>query len=206
MKMTALAASLISAGLASLITAAVVERHMLKGIDEKLQQELDRSVEYLVLAKKAKPTEEYVEKRVGRTFDITKPSLDEVAAKNQKVRYDTIVNKAGYLPEEEPAEDEVEVCDTLGELFPISTEEFMENESGYMQCQVTYFADGGVLDEHGDVVENWNDLIGWAKPPFGELSGEPNIVYLRNVRLRREIEVVYDDANAADILAEPGSE
>lgn len=207
MKMTALAASLISAGLASLITAVVVERQMLKDFDEQLERELQESVDFLVERGKAEPTEEYQEKHklvFGSAFQ--KPSLDELVAKNQKVRYDAVINKSGYSPNEEPPEGELDVTEDLGDLYPISTEEFMENESGFMQCQVTLFADGGVADELGEVVEDWRDLIGNARPPFGELSGEPNIVYLRNQKLRREIEVVFDEANYADILAEPGRE
>jgi hypothetical protein len=99
----------------------------------------------------------------------------------------------------------VEVCETLPEIHAITTEEFMENESGYLQSSITYFADGGVLDENGELVVAHQDLIGDAVPPFGQLSGEPHIVYLRNTKRRQEFEVIQDDANAADILTTPGS-
>lgn len=207
--MATLAASLISAGLATIITAHVVEKQMLKEFDERLERELEASVTFLEETGKAEATEEYEQHRevFGTKFDLTKPSPDEVLNKNQKVRYDAVVKGEGYSyhSDDKPPEGEIEMAEELGEIHAISTDEFMENESGYLQSTMTYFADGGVLDEDNELVVDFEDMIGTARPPFGELSGEPHIVYLRNTRLRREFEVIEDDANAADILAEPGT-
>lgn len=221
MKLSTLATALISAGIATIITAKVVEKQMLEVLDERVQQELEASVVFLETTGQAEATEEYEERReaFSTKSGITKPSLDDLAAnKNQRTRYDQIIKGAGYSGDEgataedgtvmvaEPqVEGAMQTQPGLPDIHPISTDEFMENESGFMQLSVTYFADGGVLDEHGDIVDDFRDLIGAEMPPFGQLSGEPHIVYLRNTRLRREIEVIHDpEANAADILADPG--
>lgn len=205
-KMLMLAASLFSAGVATLVTATVVERKMVKEFDERLQRELAASVDFLVKTEKAEPTEEYQEKHkqiFGTKFDISKPPIDEVA-KNQKVRYDAIVKSESYSPSKSEEEDEEDAIDK-GEIYTLSMEEFMENKSEYFQQTLTYFADGGVLDSDGEFVVDWKDMIGPGVPPFGMNSGEAHIVYLRNERLRQEYEVVRDEANAADILAGPGN-
>lgn len=201
-----LAASLISAGLASIITAHFVEKKLLKEFDERLERELAASVEFLEETGKAEPTEEYRQqedhkKVFGTKFDLSKPPLEEVVNKHQRVRYDQIIKSNGYTEDETPPEGEVDPgCDTLGEIFTISTDEYMDNESGFLQSTLTYCSDGGVLDEDGDLVAAHVDLIGDAVPPFGKESGEPHVCYLRNVKLRREFEVIRDEARAADIL------
>jgi len=210
-RISTLAASLISAGLATVITAKVVETVLEKEFEERLERELTASVEFLEETGKAEPTEEYQEKHkqvFGTKFDLEKPPLDELA-KNEKVRYDQIVKS--YTSSKDVVTDEegktmidgVEVCDTLPDIHAISTDEYMENESGFLQSTLTYCADGGVLDEDGDLVVDHVDMIGNAIPPFGQLSGEPHVVYLRNTKTRREYEVIQDEANAADILADP---
>lgn len=221
MKLATLATALISAGIATIITAKVVEKQMLSELDERVQRELEASVVFLETTGQAEPTEEYQEQHkqiFGTKFAGEKPSLDDLANKNQRTRYDQIIKGSGYSGDETVTADDGTVMaaepqvegsmqsqSELPDIHPISTDEFMENESGFMQMSVTYFADGGVLDEHGDVVADFRDMIGTEMPPFGKLSGEPHIVYLRNTRLRREIEVIHDpEANAADILADPG--
>jgi len=215
MKMHILAASLISAGLASLVTAKVVENKMNKEIDERVAREVSASVEFLEKIGVAKPTDEYQEKHkqvFGTRFE---ESDDPRVGTNEKVRYDKIVK--GYVSStdvvtaddgtmmmaEVQHEGGVEACDTLPDIHAITTDEFMANESGFLQSSLTYFADGGVLDEDGDLVVDHVDLIGDAIPPFGQLSGESHVVYLRNTKKQLEFEVIQDDANAADIIS-PG--
>jgi hypothetical protein len=212
MKLSTLAVSLISAGLATIITAKVVEKQMLEVLDERVQEEVEASVTYLESTGKAEATEEYEEQRTqlfGTKFNPVKPSLDEVANKNQKIRYDAIVKSAGYSPDETAvsddgdvmkAEGELEVTSTLGDIHPISVDEYMANESGFMQSTITVYADGGVLDEDFDIIPGYQDLIGGGTPPFGEA----HVVYLRNNKLRKEYEVIQEDVTAAEILAETG--
>lgn len=219
MKMTTLAVSLISAGIATLITAKVVEKQLLAEFDERMEKELAASVNFLEQTGRAEPTEDYENQHkmlFGTKFDATKPSVEDLVNKHQKVRYDQIVRREGYSPEGavqaedgslmtgEVQEEAAEV-EMLSDIHAITLEEFMENESGFLQSTLNYFDDGGVLDEDGDLVVGHVDMIGEGEPPFGELSGETHIVYLRNTKIRREFEVVKEEGNAADILQAPGS-
>lgn len=80
--------------------------------------------------------------------------------------------------------------------------------SEYPQSVLTVFADGGVLDEAGSFVAAHTDLIGVGPYPFGEMSEDDSVVYIRNKKLEREFEVIKDDQNAADFLSPdlPGGE
>lgn len=183
----------------------IADKKLRQEYDEKLQQELDASVKYLEDRGKAEPTEVYQEKRRAANVDISKPSLEEVVAERQRIAYHKIARSEGYSPEtpQEDDPDDKVIVQSPNEVVTIGRDEFLDNESGFDQESITYFADGGVLDDHGELVVDFETLIGSGEPPFGELSGEPHVVYLRNTRLRREFEVIRDDANAADILADP---
>lgn len=127
-----------------------------------------------------------------------KPPLEDIVARNETTQYNTPVN-----PVEEPEED------LSGEEEPyqdpdvsvIGRDLFMENTSEWTQDTLTYFADDGVLDVGGDFVEDHVNLIGPNKPPFGQMSEDANVVYLRNKRIQREFEVIFDPGNASDFLA-----
>lgn len=200
-KMT-IGVSMIVAGITAVVVEALTEKRLLEEFDLKFQEELDKSVDYLVEMKKAAPTEEYVETRkiVGATVDLAKPSPEEIVNKNQKTRYDKIIRDESYEPEEAlvpPIEDGPTI-------YSITTDEYVANESGYLQSTLTYTSDGVCLDEENDYVEDWEDMIGNAKPPFGENSGEAHVVYLRNDKMRQEFEVIHDpDISAADMLGDP---
>lgn len=205
-KMSTLAASLISAGLASILTVYLLEKQMLKEVDERVQAEVEASVNFLVDSGRAEQVivdDEEARELHAEVFGTAR-TKDDRQGKNQRVRYDKVVRSRGYSDEAEDP-DEVEACEIVEEIHTISTEEFMANENGWPQSSVSYFADGGVLDEIGELVVDFEDLIGSGVPPFGLQSGEPHVVYLRNTKLQREFEVIQDEANAADILATPGT-
>lgn len=184
----------------------IAEKKLQKEYDERLERELDASVTFLEERGKAEPTEEYKERRTAATVNIKKPSLDEVVAERQRTAYHTIVSSEGYSPEtpQEDDPDDKVIVQREDEVEVIGRDEFLDNESGYDQDSITYYADGAVLDDHGELVVDFESLIGPGVPPFGQSSGESHVVYLRNKRLKREFEVIRDeDTNAADILADP---
>lgn len=221
-RLAVLAASLVSAGLATLITSEVVERQMLKDYDDRLQKELEASIEHLKMyVSTPRPTEEVGakglkgEQPVSNNYNVTvinpaegqtmAEAVEEARKSNQLVRYDKVVQNS-FVGEDISDEDLAEAIDEDElEIYAIPTEDFMENENGWLQASISYYADGGVLDDQGEIVVDWQDMIGNTVPPFGMLSDEPHVVYLRNVKLKREFEVIKDDAKAADILADPAS-
>ncbi len=129
-----------------------------------------------------------------------KPSLDELAVRNQKTAYHKMIEESVYagavLDQEEKEADYVDDNITI-----IAKADFIENENEYGQMQLTYFSDGGVLDDMNEIVERPEDLIGAAVPPFGMLSDEDTVVYVRNDKRKEEYEVVKDDGKASDFLS-----
>lgn len=205
-----IAVALISAGLGLIIGEHLTEKRLLEDFDIRLEQELEASVTYLEETGRAEPTEEYEERRVASTFDLTKPTIESLTEQNQRVRYDAIVRRE-YAGGDDTSDEDLK--DSLKQglvgklpsdyLETISTEEYMSEESGYDQMSYTYTGDGILLDEDNTPIEDQIERIGAGDPPFGDGSGEPHVVYIRNNILREEYEVIHDpDVSAADLLKE----
>ena len=75
--------------------------------------------------------------------------------------------------------------------FNIHQDEFALNESAYDQVTYVYYDGDDVLaDEHGEKVENTDDLVGDRNlTRFGHGSDDMNIVHIRNSVLELEMEV-----------------
>lgn len=78
--------------------------------------------------------------------------------------------------------------------YVISKEEFGENEDSYEQVTITYFVgDDVVMDEKEEVIENQDEVVGEDNLlRFGDGSGNPHIVYIRNEKLTLDFEVIKD--------------
>lgn len=137
--------------------------------------------------------------------DADKPSLEQLAQQNQKTRYDKILQEEQYDtttpdPEEplvpeggwDPGED--------GDIVVIGKDLFIPNVSGFEQSTLTWFQDGAVVDTESNYVEEHERLIGSNRPPFGQMSDDENIVYIRNKKIQAEYEVIQDPGNASDFL------
>ena len=204
------------AGAATGIGAYFASKKSAVVYEERLAKELQESINFLVQTQFAPAgikamTEETVSENEAEVEDFNtdfdpdgtlvfpepkKSPLDELA-KNQQTRYDKVMTEQEYetavLPPE-PAYDNPDIS-------VISYDIFVENGSEYEQSSLTYFADRGVLDEIGDFVDEPMSLIGEQTPPFGDMSGDPAIVYLRNKKLKREFEVISDPGNASDFVS-----
>lgn len=131
-------------------------------------------------------------------------TLDELKAKNHVTRYDKILTEEEYK-EPEPEEQVLRVGDTSWDpgnedISVISRDIFLENTSEFDQATLTYFQDDGVVDEGSEFVPEHELLIGIGKPPFGQMSEDANIVYIRNKGIQTEYEVIQDPGNATDFL------
>lgn len=122
-----------------------------------------------------------------------KPPLDDLA--KQRVRYDKIMTENEYK------EPEPEAAPENPDISVISVDLYNSNVSEFEQTTLTIFADGGVIDISGDLVLEHTELIGLPPYPFGEMSEDPDAVYIRNKKLEREFEVLRDGGNAAEFLA-----
>lgn len=73
--------------------------------------------------------------------------------------------------------------------YVISSDEFFENEPDYIQTQLTYFEDDGVLADTSDKPCD-EYIVGEENlQKFGHGSRDPNIVYIRNEAMDMDFEV-----------------
>lgn len=83
--------------------------------------------------------------------------------------------------------------------FVVHKDEFAENEDIAGQYTWTYFAGDSVLaDERGVQIDNADEIVGLENlEKFGHGSGDADTVFVRNVRLRMDIEIVKSDGKHA---------
>lgn len=78
---------------------------------------------------------------------------------------------------------------TRGVPYIIHKEEFFENELGFTQETVTYYAGDDIMTDQRDTpVYNYLGMMGDLR--FGHGSKDPTVVYIRNEELRMEWEVL----------------
>lgn len=119
-----------------------------------------------------------------------------------------LATKEGYVPEidreeEWVAESSIET-DRVDEDLPhiISMDEFSEGEHDYLQPQLTYYAGDGVLvDERDDKIDDVDEVVGWDNlKKFGHLSGDDDLVYIRNHMMDKDFEVYRSHKKYSDMI------
>lgn len=80
---------------------------------------------------------------------------------------------------------------TAEDPYVIHLEEFKNDEMGYTQVTITYYAGDDIMTDEQDVpIYGYLALTGELK--FGHGSGDPNVVYIRNETTETEMEVIRD--------------
>lgn len=97
-----------------------------------------------------------------------------------------------FADEEEDWDYDVEVTnrnEKRGLPYVIHRDEFWSEEMDYLQSTLYYYEGDDILvDDDNAPVYNHKDIVGELK--FGHGSKDPNIVFVRNDRLRAEYEIV----------------
>lgn len=85
----------------------------------------------------------------------------------------------------------------------ISMQEFLEEEElPYSKVSLTYYeADGVVADERDEVVSQPGGLAGDFASHFGRDEGDPNVIYVRNNRLKIDMEITKMEVSYAQHVA-----
>jgi hypothetical protein len=184
----------------------IAEKKLSVEFDERLQKETAGMREFYQVAKKPFATpQEAASALVQNGSDPEESTVDQA---NMKVAYHKIVKK-NYDSEE--SEEELAVEAEPGPEDPLRTtveqnlfedgapriitqEEFMTNESQYVQGNLTYYQSDSVLsDERDDVIEDQDATVGvknltmFGHPNSG--SSDANIIHIRNPRLQMEFEI-----------------
>ena len=85
------------------------------------------------------------------------------------------------------------------EPYVISSEDFFRNEDELDQQTLTFYEADKVLSDPQDrSIEDKRGTVGDHILNFGHLSGDPNVVYVRNDRLQLMFEVVRDPGSFAE--------
>jgi hypothetical protein len=76
--------------------------------------------------------------------------------------------------------------------YIISVEDFMLNEKEFTQRTLTYYQGDDTLTEDDEVIEDSVrlKLVGTHLSDFGQMSNDPNAVYIRNLPLKQDLEIV----------------
>lgn len=108
-------------------------------------------------------------------------------------------NNGGSIDGTEPVGSITLITDdeTIGVFIPdpnaitiISSDDFSDNQDDYEVVELSYYADDIVIGEDDNIIPDPEDIVGDALVSFGMLSGDPDIVYVRNPKTRALYEIV----------------
>lgn len=148
----------------------------------------------------------------GQYFEgVGRPDLAALAKKYNE----------GVVEETEPAGTVTLIADdeviatipvpSVDDIQIISAEDFNNNADDFETVDLTYYADEIMVGEDDNIIPSPEDIIGNdALVSFGMLSGDPDIVYVRNPKTRALYEIVRMsvkyaiDADADEIVPRKG--
>ena len=133
---------------------------------------------------------EEVEEVVEETIDRVQDMIKEHDNKKEHINYNKLVQNYN------PSKNVVEYDDP----FIIDPSEFGENDD-YDTMTLTYFADGVLVDDVDDIVEEPDIVVGLENLKVFEEYGASS-VYVRNDIYKTDYEIIRDDWNYSD-LKEP---
>lgn len=160
---------------------SVVTWKLLKTKYEKLAQEEIDSVKE-VFSRRDKESENKVD-------EVIKPEPEQPAESEEKVAYKERLNTLGYTDYSEMGKKDDEPTTSVTP-YVISPDDFGCAE-GYDFCNLTYYADGVLADDDGDIIEDIEGTVGSASlRRIGEY--EPDVVHVRNDVRRVDYEICRD--------------
>lgn len=149
--------------------------------------------------------------KVREKYDVDNVYDEVDTPPHKRVRYDKIVEDEKYFKvedDEESEEDEKEeefivndenpsveipkVDPNRSEPFLVSDEDYWVNERDHSQSTLVYYINDDVLiDETEQVIDDEADIVGDALSVFDK-NRDLTVVYVRNNRLRADMEIVID--------------
>lgn len=108
--------------------------------------------------------------------------------------FDSVVQDLGQALIEDQKENVFDNKDTTepNKVGPyiISVDVFMADDAGNRQVSVTYYEGDNVLaDERDEPISQMEKFIGDGPIPFGRLSRDPNVIYIRNNEINVDFEI-----------------
>ena len=132
-----------------------------------------------------------------RSKKEVKEEQPEVEPVTEEKEYKDIVANNGYVNYNKPEKIQTPVVDP----YIIDPSEFGE-EVGYDTETLTYFADGVLVDDVDDVIEEPDLVVGLNNLDIFKEFGASSI-YIRNDMYKTDYEVLRDDWNYSDLKEPP---
>lgn len=174
---------------AGVVAGAVAGAYLVKDkIMADAKQEIEEVREYYKSKKESKK-EETVEEQ----------PVEEV---KEEKEYEEIVVNSGYVNYNKP--EQIAQHSVLeDEPYSIDPEEFGDKEEeGWDTMTLTYFADGVLIDDTDEIVEQPDVVVGLDNLKIFEEFPDATCVYVRNETWRTDFEILRDDWKWSD-LQEP---
>lgn len=174
---------------AGVVAGAVAGAYLVKDkIMADAKQEIEEVREYY-RSKKESKKEEPVEEQ----------PVEEV---KEEKEYKTIVENSGYVNYNKP-EQIIQHSVLEDTPYAIEPEEFGDKEEeGWDTTTLTYFADGVLVDDVDEIVEEPDVVVGLDNLRIFEEFPDATCVYVRNETWRTDFEILRDDWKWSD-LQEP---
>ena len=174
---------------AGVVAGAVAGAYLVKDkVMADAKKEIEEVIEYYKYKKESKK-EETVEEQ----------PVEEV---KEEKEYKTIVENSGYVNYNKP--EQIAQHSVLeDEPYSIDPEEFGDKEEeGWDTMTLTYFADGVLVDDTDEIVEQPDVVVGLDNLKIFEEFPDATCVYVRNETWRTDFEILRDDWKWSD-LQEP---
>ena len=174
---------------AGVVAGAVAGAYLVKDkVMADAKQEIEEVREYYKSKKESKK-EETVEEQ----------PVEEV---KEEKEYEEIVVNSGYVNYNKP--EQIAQHSVLeDEPYSIDPEEFGDKEEeGWDTMTLTYFADGVLIDDADEIVEQPDVVVGLDNLKIFEEFPDATCVYVRNETWRTDFEILRDDWKWSD-LQEP---
>ena len=180
---------------AGVVAGAVAGAYLVKDkIMADAKQEIEEVREYY-RSKKESKKEETEEVPMDRTVEVKHYEKEEK-------EYKTIVENSGYINYNNP-EQIIQHSVLEDEPYAIEPEEFGDKEEeGWDTTTLTYFADGVLVDDVDEIVEQPDVVVGLDNLKIFEEFPDATCVYVRNETWRTDFEILRDDWKWSD-LQEP---
>lgn len=168
---------------AGLVVGAVAGIYLAKDkIMADAKQEIEEVREY------------YKSKKESKKEEVKEEQVEQEQPKEEKEEYKEIANNyVNYNKIEQPKVQTM----LEDEPYTIDVDEFGMNEEYDTMC-LTYFADGVLVDDSDEVVEDPDVVVGLDNLKIFEEFGA-SAVYVRNEIWKTDFEILKDDWNWADL-------
>ena len=130
---------------------------------------------------------ELPEQTVEMTRDEEEPKVEEIEIIEERKQYDNIIKRGNYMASDE--EEQNNVCD---EAYPIDPSEF-GNDGKNATETLTYFADGVLVNEVDEVIEDPDLVVGRHHIDIFNEFPDATCVYVRNDLDGMDYEILKDD-------------